>query len=249
MSTLRPAGRCAPGLSILLLLVAIASPLRAHEASSSDSGRIEGMVVLSSSLSSRPSRYRIYPEANPQRHRMPDAAEGEPQEVENVVVYLESASPVPASRAVLSRELQIIQKGERFVPHVLPVVRGSTVEFPNMDPIFHNVFSLSRASTFDLGRYPQSSSKSVEFDQVGVVKIFCHIHADMTAVVLVLDNPYFAKPGPDGAFRIDGIPPGTYEVVAWHERARRSVQAVEVTAGGDTTVDFTIPLPPEERAR
>ena len=153
-----------------------------------------------------------------------------------------SAARVSAPRPAPSSALAVRQEGLSFTPHVLPVLKGSTVEFPNADTVFHNVFSLSHASTFDLGRYPRGESKSVRFDAPGLVKVFCHIHSDMSAVVLVLDNPYFVVPDAGGRFRIDGIPPGEYRAVAWHERARRVSQPVRITPGGTATADFQIPL-------
>ena len=92
---------------------------------------------------------------------------------------------------------------------MLPVVRGTTVAFPNDDPLFHNVFSLSRAKSFDLGRYPRGSARSVTFDRAGIVQVFCHIHSDMSAVALVLDNPYFVRPMRRGATPFPGCRPAT----------------------------------------
>lgn len=152
------------------------------------------------------------------------------------------ATRVSAPRPAPSSALAVRQEGLSFTPHVLPVLKGSTVEFPNADTVFHNVFSLSHVSTFDLGRYPRGESKAVRFDTPGLVKVFCHIHSDMSAVVLVLDNPYFVVPDAAGRFRIEGIPPGEYRAVAWHERARRVSQPVRITPGGTATADFQIPL-------
>lgn len=146
----------------------------------------------------------------------------------------------PHSAAAGSHAIR--QNGLAFEPHVLPVVKGATVEFPNADTVFHNVFSLSRASTFDLGRYPRGESKSVRFDTPGLIKVFCHIHSDMSAVVLVLDNPHFVVPDASGHFRIDGVPPGEYRAVAWHERARRVSQTIRITPGGTAQASFQIPL-------
>jgi len=137
----------------------------------------------------------------------------------------------------------IEQKGEVFIPHVLAVRRGSTVDFPNVDPVFHNVFSLSSARTFDLGRYPKGTSKSVRFDRPGTVQVFCHMHSDMSAVVLVLDNPFFTVPAPPGQYAIEGVPPGEYRLVAWHERIKPIVRRVRVQAGQTTVLDLNVPLP------
>jgi hypothetical protein len=104
------------------------------------------------------------------------------------------------------------------------------------------VFSLSRARTFDLGRYARGSSKNVVFPAAGLVQVFCHIHADMSGYILVLDNPFFVQPDENGRFALDGIPPGEYRLVAWHERARPNVTTVRVTPGRATFLNITIPI-------
>ena len=96
----------------------------------------------------------------------------------------------------VERRARLDQRGERFVPHIVAIGVGGTVEFPNSDPTFHNVFSLSSAATFDLGRYPMGRSKSAIFAKPGLVKVYCHIHSQMSASILVLDHPYFARATP-----------------------------------------------------
>src|SRR2546429_9741325 len=113
----------------------------------------------------------------------------------NRVVY-ERHPPLRGTPLTSHGELR--QQNETFVPHVLPITRGSTVEFPNDDPIFHNVFSLSTAASFDLKRYPRGQSRSQEFPKPGIVKVYCHIHSHMSATILVMDHPYFTIPGTDG---------------------------------------------------
>lgn len=199
-------------------------------------GRIEGEVVVSTALSSRRPRFRIYSDPGPGSR--PPAAET--NEIRNVVLYVQNA---PVTDADPSAHASMTQDDERFVPHVLPVVRGATVDFPNADDVFHNVFSLSSARTFDLGRYPKGSAKSVTFEQSGIVQVFCHIHSDMSGIVLVLDNPYFAQPAFSGRYAIENVPPGEYTVVGWHERIKPVRRTVKVVAGETARVDFDIPLP------
>jgi plastocyanin len=171
-------------------------------------------------------------------HR-PPLPEPDRSEIENVVVYFEDAPALPAGdRAPVVME----QRDGAFEPHVLAIPVGTTVEFPNADTIYHNVFSLSKAATFDLGRYPRGVSRSVTFERPGVVKVFCHIHADMSAVVLVLPNRHYAHPDASGRFRIDGVPPGTYTVVGWHERARRVTATVRIESGATAGIHLDIPL-------
>lgn len=213
-------------------------------------GRVEGTVTLGPRLKARKMRFALYPQdaqAALAEARATQTPRGErDDEFRNVVVYVESAPSLEtAARAAATnppRGLSIRQDGLAFVPHVLPVLRGTTVDFPNTDPVFHNVFSLARAATFDLGRYPRGDARSVRFDTPGLVKVFCHIHSDMSAVVLVLDNPYFVAPDAEGRFSLDGLPPGEYKVVAWHERARPSRRSVRIEPGRATNVTFDIPL-------
>jgi hypothetical protein len=122
------------------------------------------------------------------------------------------------------------------------VLVGATVDFPNEDPLYHNVFSLSRAREFDLGRYPRGESKQVRFPTKGVVQVFCHIHADMSGYILVLANPFFVIPDSQGHFSLDHVPPGDYRLVAWHERIRPLITPIHVERGQTTSVNLRIPL-------
>jgi plastocyanin len=216
-------------------------------------GRIEGNVVVSTTLAARRPDFRIY--ADPGTGSIPPAPRSRDQlaaELKNVVIYLEGDSttlPAPAERAEGYRHGSIAQRDERFVPHVLPVLRGAVVQFPNEDNVYHNVFSLSSEAApngkgFDLGRYPKGSSKSWTFDTPGTVLVFCHIHQDMSAVVLVRPNPFFASPADDHHYLIDDVPAGDYTIVGWHERANAVVKRIHVAAGQTTTMDFNIPLAP-----
>lgn len=162
-------------------------------------------------------------------------------EIKHVVVYLRN---VPA-RQVASRQVEIRQVNENFVPRVVAVPVGSTVEFPNDDPIYHNVFSLSRARAFNLGRYPQHQTRGVRFDKPGTVRIFCEIHSHMTATVMVFAHPWFTVPGEDGRFELTDVPPGEYQITAWHERLGDTTATVKVEAGRPATMDFVLPVPPQ----
>lgn len=214
-------------------------------------GRLEGTVNLGERLKQKRMRFALYPQDAQQavaEARKTSARGDRDDEFRNVVVYLESAPALAAAARsgaapqAPSGPLSIRQEGLTFVPHVLPILRGSTVEFPNTDSVFHNVFSLARAATFDLGRYPRGDARSVRFESAGIVKVFCHIHSDMSAVVMILDNPFFVVPDSQGRFRLDGLPPGEYKAVAWHERARLARRSVRIEAGRATTVTFDIPL-------
>lgn len=209
-------------------------------AGAAESGRIVGTVTLGSKLAERRVRFGLYPDAA--RAGAAAAAWTVADEFANVVVYVESVPEGAAPSRPRPTARTVRQENLTFSPHVVPVVRGDSVEFANADPLFHNVFSLSKAATFDLGRYPSGKSKSVRFDAAGIVKVFCHIHADMSAVVVVLDNPFFATPDRDGRFAIDPLPPGEYRVTAWHERAKPVTRKVTVLPGRDSPVEFDVPL-------
>ena len=157
------------------------------------------------------------------------------------VVYLETA-PRSAFDERDPGHAVMDQRNERFVPHLLAVIVGTIVDFPNSDLTYHNVFSISKTNKFDLGRYARGKSKSVRFAQPGVVRIFCDIHSHMSAFVLVFSHPYYAKAEVDGRYRIDNVPPGTYTVSAWHEGETAETKTVTVPPqGGDVDLDFVVP--------
>jgi plastocyanin len=137
-----------------------------------------------------------------------------------VVVWLE---PLGAPRAVPepsnAPRAKMVQKDKRFTPHVLAIPTGAIVEFPNYDPIFHNAFSSFSGQIFDLGLYAPGSSRAVAFKRSGIVRVFCNIHAAMSAVIVVLDTPWFSVSDFSGAFKIDNLPPGEYRLRVFHERA------------------------------
>ena len=203
-------------------------------------GALHGTVRLGARLAARRIRFAFYPD--PSLAAPPPAARSVLDEMANVVVYLESSPALVVAAGSDMGSFRLEQNQLTFLPHVLPVVVGSTVEFPNGDSIYHNVFSLSKTASFDLGRYPRGSSRSVRFDEPGIVKVFCHIHSDMSAVVMVLDNPFFAVPETDGTFQIPAIPPGRYRVIGWHERARPLRQEVTIEPGRQAEVLLNIPL-------
>jgi plastocyanin len=209
-------------------------------AASGGAGRLEGSVAVGPQLSARKIRFNLYSDpAQPAPAAQPrDSA----AELANVIIYFEPAKGLEGASAPRPAHPVMRQEGLTFVPHVLAIPRGSTIEFPNGDSIFHNVFSLSKAASFDLGRYPKGSSKSIRFDTPGIIKVFCHIHSDMSGVIVVLDNPFFAVPDRNGRYAIDGIPPGEYRVMAWHERARPLERSIRIEPGRATVADFSIPL-------
>lgn len=160
-------------------------------------------------------------------------------ERERVVIWIEGSGP---SKPSATASMQ--QANRRFEPDLVVIPAGGTVMFPNMDPIFHNVFSLSKPKSFDLGNYPKGDSRTVVFPKPGIVYVNCHLHPNMAGVIVVTPNAWYAKVPRNGEFAIHDVPPGTYTVVAWHKAAGFLRKEVKVTEGHDNTVDFLVPLDP-----
>lgn len=158
-------------------------------------------------------------------------------ERERVIIYIEG--DFPNQPAPVTAEIS--QQNRRFFPDTLWIPAGSTVSFPNLDPIFHNVFSLSKPKEFDLGNYPKDHTRTVVFSKPGVVFVNCHLHPNMSAAIVIGPNRWGAKADPDGKFTIAGIPAGSYSIVAWHKSAGLFRQRVTV---GDkpAPVTFFIPI-------
>jgi plastocyanin len=155
------------------------------------------------------------------------------------VVYLESA-PRGAFESADSGRVVMDQRNETFVPHVLAIMTGTTVDFPNSDKFYHNVFSLSKPARFDLGRYAAGRFRSIRFDKPGIVRVFCDIHSHMNAFIVVFSHPFFALTDGEGRYRIENIPPGGYNVIAWNEGAASDPRPVAVPDGGVAELDFTL---------
>jgi plastocyanin len=154
---------------------------------------------------------------------------------ESIIVYLDehpalqSSPPAGPSPVIDQRQLTI-------VPHVTPIVVGTTVEFLNSDNVYHNIFSLSRTRRFNLGRYPKGQRRSVTFDRTGVVEIFCDIHSEMNGVILVLPNPYFTRVNPDGSYHLRDVPEGTFVVKVWREKSGGLIETATVIDINDVGV-------------
>jgi plastocyanin len=201
---------------------------------SPDSGTITGRVKLTSRVRGTPLPSNVYQPRSVANHDTIVVPE-----IKNVVIYLKD---VKFKGVLQASHQEIRQEHEAFVPRVVAVTRGSTVDFPNADPFFHNVFSLSSASTFDLGRYPMGHQKSATLTNAGLVKVYCHIHSHMSASILVLDHPYFAMPELDGSFTIPRVPAGTYTIVGWHERIGERANVISVKPGATASVDISLPV-------
>jgi plastocyanin len=134
-----------------------------------------------------------------------------------VVVWLEPLDVPP--NLPRAKHAEMVQKNKTFIPHVLAITVGTTVDFPNYDPIFHNAFSNYNGQIFDVSLYPPGTSRSITFQREGVVRVFCNIHPAMSAVIAVLKSPYFSVSGKNGNLQISGVPPGSYRMHVFHERA------------------------------
>jgi plastocyanin len=201
-------------------------------------GDVTGHALVTKRLSKRALSPIIYNLRGAAAHPETEKDNTAGQEFERMVVILEGGKmpPQPPTVAVLN------QRGMRFEPELIVVPAGSTVQFPNSDPIFHNVFSLSRARPFDLGFYPQGKSRSVKFDKAGIVQVYCHIHANMYAAIVVTESPWFAKPSADGGFSFTGVPAGRYRLTVWHKIAGYRRVDVTVPETGAVEVNVSVPV-------
>lgn len=149
-------------------------------------------------------------------------------DIKQAVVYYEPAAP--ASLRAAEAPLEMVTRKKEFLPRVLAVPKGSRVRFPNQDPILHNVFSVSGGNKFDLGLYKRGPGKEKRFEEPGLVRVYCNVHHNMVANILVLDTPFFVSPGPTGEFVLTGLPRGKGKLTVWHEQAEP--WAIEVDVPG-----------------
>jgi len=169
-----------------------------------------------------------------------DAAVRKHKDYTGVVLWLEPADrPAPVPPA--PKRAQMVQRDKRFTPHVIAIPVGSSVDFPNYDPIFHNAFSNFSGMPFDVGLYPPGKNKIVVFRQPGIVRVFCNIHPTMSAIIAVLSTPWYVVTPVSGKFSVEGVPPGDYQLHIFHERAvpenlRALERRITVPEGG-------LPLP------
>ncbi len=218
----------------LLFLVSVVSfvvirPARNLEAARS--GAIRGRVELKRTVAPMERRPGVADLGTAAVRDLPDLLRS--------VVYLESA-PRGAFETSDGGHAVMDQHNETFVPHVLAITTGTTVDFPNSDAFYHNVFSLSKTRTFDLGRYAAGNSRPVRFDRPGIVRVFCDIHAHMNAYILVFGHPFFAMTDKEGRYRIENVPPGSYGVIAWNEGTSSETRPITVGDGAVAELDFTL---------
>ncbi|HEY3804107.1 MAG TPA: carboxypeptidase regulatory-like domain-containing protein [Kofleriaceae bacterium] len=193
-------------------LLAVWTALAVHVAAAAPVGRVVGTVTITD----------------------PD---GKPVDAE-AIIYVVGFKESPAPNA---QPTQIAQKNRAFVPDLVAITVGETVAFPNRDPFLHNVFSESPARKFDLGSFKKDEQKTKDFTEPGVVDVYCNIHPEMAATILVLPNRAHTRRNHDGSYTIAGVPPGTWTVFAYTRRMTKPVSApVTVIAGQDARVDLAL---------
>ncbi len=205
-----------------------------------------GDVTGHAAITKRLTKKALSPTVYSLRGTAPPAAPSETEpvnEFDQMVVLMEGTSIAPKAPVTVT----IGQRNMRFDPDLIVVPVGSTVQFPNEDPIFHSVFSLSRAKPFDLGFYPRGQSRTVKFDRSGIVQVYCHIHAGMYAAIVVTSSPWYGKPSEDGSFAFDDVPAGRYKVMVWHKVAGLHQTEIDVPQSGKTEVTIHVPIDVEPR--
>ena len=215
-------------LFFLLLLCALAWNAAA--------GEINGLITVSKPLTKQRMAISAY---QPRGVFVPASGAAKPagEEFHRMVIYLEGKA-LPGGQPI---EAELRQEKRQFSEEVMAVPVGSTVAFPNGDPIFHNVYSLSKAKQFDLGYYPLNQSKSVKFTRPGVVQVYCHIHREMNAAVVVVPSSWYGQPDNGGHFHLTGIPAGSYELVVWHKTVGFLRRSVNIPAEGAVNVTLDVP--------
>jgi plastocyanin len=227
------------GLSVLVIFFGTAAAaLRPAPAPGTVTGHVIATKTLSRKRVSLPSYDLRGVSAGPKAPEKSSDSAVAIDEMSRVIVYLDG----PGLDASAPDNVTMTQRNQRFDPEILAVPVGSTVSFPNADPIFHNVFSLSKIKQFDLGYYPQGQTRVVKFERPGLVQVYCHLHADMGAAILVVPNSSWTRPMTDGSFSLAGIPPGSYQLEAWHRAAGLFTRRITVTSGQTIAVDIVIPL-------
>ena len=164
-------------------------------------------------------------------------------ELSRVAIYLEGPGLSPGKPL----HLEMKQHNRQFEPDILLVPIGSTVSFPNADPIFHNVFSLSQAKAFDLGYYPLGQSRTLQFDKAGITQVYCHLHPNMTAGIVIVPGAWYGQPESDGNLVFSEVPAGDYKIVAWHKSAGFLGRRIHVPENGSVDIELPIPLLDKKR--
>ena len=222
-------------LCILIAIVVLAASAQAQN--------ITGTILIKKKLTKR----RVTPSVSIYQRgvavELGKDAKEDPLDFERsrVVIYLEGPGPTGVDSASPG-PFTIQQLDRRFTPDLIVVPVGSAVSFPNMDPIFHNIFSLSKPKTFDLGSYDKGQTREVAFPKPGIVDVYCRLHPNMAATIVVTPNRWYARSDRSGQFEIQNVPPGKYTIVAWHKSAGFFRKSIVVESGHDSVANFFIPI-------
>src|SRR6202049_1699490 len=199
-------------------------------------GEVIGHAVITKRLSKKALSPVVY---NLRGTAPPAAPASEPvNEFDRMVIMLDGGS-LPSNPPVTA---VLDQRNGRFVPGIVIVPVGSAIDFPNFDPIFHNVFSLSKTQPFDLGFYPKGQSRTVKFNHSGIVQVYCHIHANMYAAIVVTASPWYAMPAAAGSFTWSDMPVGHYRRIACHKIAGLFKTEIDVPESGKAEATIRIPI-------
>jgi plastocyanin len=205
---------------------------------------VRGVITIQRKLTPR----NVTPVAGLYQRGSPVALQSDPHENaldyerSHVVVYLEGEQGKAAPVTAEPRTAEMQQQNRRFSPDLVVIPEGSSVSFPNFDPIFHNVFSLSKAKSFDLGNYSKGQTRKVTFPKPGIVAVYCHLHPNMAGTIVVTPNQWAARVDAGGQYVLADVPPGKYIIVAWHKTGGTFRKTIEVTAGRDSEANFFVPL-------
>jgi plastocyanin len=222
------------GLTLLSITFALCASLAAES--------IEGTVVIRKKLTKRRVTASVSLYERGPNVELDSDTDADPLAFERsrVAVYLEGTS---GGRSALSMPVQKMeQTNRRFTPDTLVIQAGSQVSFPNLDPVFHNVFSLSKPKIFDLGNYSKGNTRLVTFAEPGIVYVDCHLHPNMAGTIVIAPNRWNTKADRDGRFALADVPPGNYTIVAWHKAAGFFRQQIHIVAGREERVEFLIPV-------
>ena len=226
----------------LLSIPALALLLYCHLESKGMAAELNGRVIVTRNLTKKRVTLPVYQLRGMSSVHDHDTSQPV-NEYSELVVFLEGNS----SDAGKPVRVELQQQGQQFSPRLQVVSAGSTVSFPNVDPVFHNVFSLSGAKKFDLGYYPAGQTRVVTFDQPGIVQVYCHLHPNMYAAIVVVPNRWYAQPNKDGTFSIHDVPPGAYKLVTWHMSAGFFRKSVQVSS--DSAADVVVHIPIRDEGR
>lgn len=225
--------RCA--IQVFFVSVAVLSGAAAY------ADRIEGTVVIKKKLTRRRVTAEVPMYQRGTAVALSADAEADPLAFERSRVAIWIEGPISKDSAA-APAAKLEQTNRRFSPEIIVIPAGAKVSFPNNDPVFHNVFSLSGPKSFDLGNYPKGDTRFVTFAEPGIVYVNCHLHPNMAATIVVTPNKWNTLAGRDGHFSIEDVPPGKYTVVAWHKAAGFFRQSITLTEGRNEPIEFLIPI-------